>query len=628
MKGKLIAKILIIILTIILMIEILDDYNISKEEEKIKIDILNIQDKINKAKEKDTIYLSEGVFFENITIDKEITIIGNNTILDGGFSGTIVFINADNVKVQNIIIRNSGGYKEDSAIRIHSKNNEIKNCNIYNNRNGLTLFNSKNNKINNCFFHTNGQAIFCRSSEENNISYSQFRNNGFGIFLKNSKDNDVFNSYIYNNGLGFYQKNCENTKIYDSAICYNNQDGGGIWSFHSKNLFVKNSNINHNGAGIKLENTIADISYSNFYFNMFNTLRLINLKDTNISNCNIKNSYRNAVYAEDSNFNFKNNNIIDSGLYGFESKGKTKANLKNNYWNSFLGPSISLYGRGEAISLKPLKNKIFPWKIKEIENIGCSWDVNERFQKKEIKSIESKKNEVRDQDNDYDGLSNKEEIFTDKYGSDPYNKDIFIEVDWTGGNKPSNDYIKIAEDIFKEKEINLHIILDEELPFNDISSAEEFLDIYWDYFLENDINNPKKGIFRYAVAADNIEELYSGFVFMGLDSLDCFGMYIENDLKNQRNYDKSQIIIRTFIHELGHTMGLLIDDFKGIDNIITSKLFSKEWFSYRNYKSCLNYRYLPNHLSYSDGSHGKNDFDDWGNLDFYFFKNTDFTIPE
>jgi hypothetical protein len=32
-------------------------------------------------------------------------------------------------------------------------------------------------------------------------------------------------------------------------------------------------------------------------------------------------------------------------------------------------------------------------------------------------------------------------------------------------------------------------------------------------------------------------------------------------------------------------------------------------------------------MTYSDGSHGKNDFDDWGHLNFTFFKNTEFTLP-
>jgi len=42
----------------------------------------------------------------------------------------------------------------------------------------------------------------------------------------------------------------------------------------------------------------------------------------------------------------------------------------------------------------------------------------------------------------------------------------------------------------------------------------------------------------------------------------------------------------------------------------------------------MNYCYTYRILDYSDGSHGRNDFDDWGNLDFYFFKNSHFEWPK
>ena len=38
----------------------------------------------------------------------------------------------------------------------------------------------------------------------------------------------------------------------------------------------------------------------------------------------------------------------------------------------------------------------------------------------------------------------------------------------------------------------------------------------------------------------------------------------------------------------------------------------------------MNYDYKYKILDYSDGSHGRGDFDDWSNLDYDFFKNTDF----
>jgi hypothetical protein len=81
------------------------------------------------------------------------------------------------------------------------------------------------------------------------------------------------------------------------------------------------------------------------------------------------------------------------------------------------------------------------------------------------------------------------------------------------------------------------------------------------------------------------------------------------------------------MHELRHTCGLTVDDHGGNDNQVAAIPFTLQWWNYRNYKSCMNYRYTYKILDYSDGTYGKGDFDDWGALDFSFFKNTHFRLP-
>lgn len=75
-----------------------------------------------------------------------------------------------------------------------------------------------------------------------------------------------------------------------------------------------------------------------------------------------------------------------------------------------------------------------------------------------------------------------------------------------------------------------------------------------------------------------------------------------------------------FMHELGHTLGLFWDVHNGIDNKTTIYPWLNGWNIYENYKSCMNYRYAWNHIDYSNGGHGKNDFDDWGTIDPAFFE--------
>jgi hypothetical protein len=91
---------------------------------------------------------------------------------------------------------------------------------------------------------------------------------------------------------------------------------------------------------------------------------------------------------------------------------------------------------------------------------------------------------------------------------------------------------------------------------------------------------------------------------------------------------RSKLIVASSMHELGHTMGLFVDDFGGIDNLASAILSYIDYWKYRNYRSCMNYRYTYDYMDYSDGSHGSMDFDDWGNLDFTFFRDSHFEWPK
>jgi len=663
MSVKITILAVFVFLILLFSVVFIRDTKIEKEDGKKDV-FLSLQELINEAKAEDIIHVSDGIYYETIIINKPITLIGcekEKTIIDGEGAENIIHITCDGVKLINFTIRNSGGYKQNSGVKINSDNNEIVNCEIYRTKTGLYIEKSKNNIISNCLFHTNGDGIYSSSSEGNLIKNCQFTHNSFGINIKDSKDEKIYNSYAHTNGIGIYARDSLDVEIYNSAICDNNQDGGGIWFFNCENLKIDNCNINHNGAGIKLDETDSQILNSTLNWNMYNTIKLKNVENTIIQNCNIQNSYRAAIFLGGSKILLNNNNIINSGLHSLEIDKNSFCNAKNNYWGSKKGPSYFAFNSGEKISFKPLKIKTVPYEKNIIENIGCDWKVEQRFSKEEIEndfftnitftqkdtdgdgvpdSWEEKwgynpyvQEEHNTLDPDKDALNNIQECYTEKYGSNPFYKDVFIEIDYSNGNKPSAEVINNAKEIFKEHEINLHIDtgnLDggEEIPIKNVESCEEFRDIYWDYFLHNDMDNPRKGIFRYAVVVDTIEEIWAGFVFVGWDHLDTVGISIQ-PIESKRFYNsKDRLIIGGITHELGHLMGLIIDDHGGIDNTGASTPFTIEWLKYSNYKSCLNYRYVYDMLGYSDGSHGKNDFDDWNNLDFYFFKNTDFDFTE
>jgi len=71
------------------------------------------------------------------------------------------------------------------------------------------------------------------------------------------------------------------------------------------------------------------------------------------------------------------------------------------------------------------------------------------------------------------------------------------------------------------------------------------------------------------------------------------------------------------MHELGHTFAFSPIPGHNEDSKYPWQL---GWWLVRSYKSCMNYAYMYYMVDYSDGSHGKNDFDDWERMDMTYFQ--------
>ncbi|KAA0004047.1 MAG: hypothetical protein FE048_00280 [Thermoplasmata archaeon] len=233
-------------------------------------------------------------------------------------------------------------------------------------------------------------------------------------------------------------------------------------------------------------------------------------------------------------------------------------------------------------------------------------------------------------DSDNDALSNIEEWKTAKWLSDPFYKDIFIEIDWMEGKNALTKPYKMPFlskqylfSIFSKHLISLHIDDGcmgggEQIPYSNFSNPS-IKEIYNKYFLHFGKNRWRKGIFHYAIlcGVNPWQRDCGGFNFQEDGFVVCIGT-----IRAYRFLETSRIIATAslFMHEVGHNLGLFKSDFPGIDNQSCSFPWRKGWWIYANYKSCMNYRYAWHLIDYSDGSHGEIDYDDWGSLNFYHFK--------
>ena len=120
-------------------------------------DYTSIQKAIDSASSGDTIYVWNGTYYENVIIDKKLTLIGNgtnSTTIDGKQSETsVIYVSANWVNISNFNVINSSEnnlFKYGTGIEL----NNVENVTIYNNtcqKNecGIFLINSNSSTIKN-----------------------------------------------------------------------------------------------------------------------------------------------------------------------------------------------------------------------------------------------------------------------------------------------------------------------------------------------------------------------------------------------------------------------------------------------------------------------------------------------
>jgi parallel beta-helix repeat protein len=144
----------------------------------------------------DTIWIGEGVYFENILIDKELIISGNGssyTIIDGNYKSDVVKIIHDKVVIKEVTIQNSGPLN--NGININAKNCEINECLITGNYNGINFIGAKckYNTIEECDISNNNDSgiLIIDQCTENQIRGCSINNNVFGVAIIEADDNGL-----------------------------------------------------------------------------------------------------------------------------------------------------------------------------------------------------------------------------------------------------------------------------------------------------------------------------------------------------------------------------------------------------------------------------------------------------
>ena len=201
---------------------------------------LNITSGLAHASNGDTIFVYTGTYYERLTIDKAISLIGQNrydTIIDGNRTGNVIEVVASNVRIAGFTIKNSGlfHYKLSGIYLEKTSYCNISHNIITYNYKGTYIVNSSNSFFTDNYLYRNLEAIYMADSSNNIFAENTLSNNEFAIVTTSSDNNAVVHSNFINNTKSI--SSIGSTNFWDNGM------EGNYWSDYT------GKDENQNGIG-------------------------------------------------------------------------------------------------------------------------------------------------------------------------------------------------------------------------------------------------------------------------------------------------------------------------------------------------------------------------------------------
>ncbi len=212
----------------------------------------SIQTAVDAASPSDTIIVRDGIYTENITVNKRLTLKSENgsasTILQAASSNDHVFeVKADYVNISGLTV--NGTTEGWGGVGIYL--GRVKHCTI------------SDNIVTNDYY-----GIRLSSSSNNIITNNAVSNNNYGLYLSGSNDNIIMNNTAnLNNGYGIYLWDSNNNNTITNNNASNNRDYGIFLRMSSNNTLTNNTmsgnKYNFGICCVDLSDYVHDIDPSN-----------------------------------------------------------------------------------------------------------------------------------------------------------------------------------------------------------------------------------------------------------------------------------------------------------------------------------------------------------------------------
>ncbi len=237
-------------------------------------DFETIQEAVDNVTYGSTILVYSGTYFENVAINKSLSIIGadrDHTIIDGNGTGNVILVrHTTDLIIKNFTIRRSG--TENSGISLRDSDRiEVSHNLITDNFYGIRIrgISSFDNLISGNIITGNENGIVLESCSFNLVSFNEITQNFWGIVFLGSLENEISNNIISSNtNEGILFVTSVDNLVSGNDIKRNNP---GIYFYMSSNNIVYHNNFNNtdqissNGTGVNYwDNGLEGNYWSNY----------------------------------------------------------------------------------------------------------------------------------------------------------------------------------------------------------------------------------------------------------------------------------------------------------------------------------------------------------------------------
>lgn len=287
-----------------------------------------IQEAINAASPGDIIKVHDGPYYENIFINKTISLIGEKTettIIDGSKSnvtfGPTVYVygeDAKGVRICNFTIQGSNAWG--IYILLNATVN-VENNIITNNSGGIVADVSNNNTfINNTIIDNKFEGILFFESSENIMANNTINGNAYNFGILRSYFNHSIDASNLINGKPIYYLKNQNDLFVNSD---NFPDIGYLALVNCRNITVENLNLTNNINGLLLVESENLTIRNNIFKNNSRGIDIINSLNNTLQSNNITNSTSLGISLINSpNNKFRENNLAGNQI-NFKVEGES-----------------------------------------------------------------------------------------------------------------------------------------------------------------------------------------------------------------------------------------------------------------------------------------------------------------